>query len=74
MGRINNIPALVQIMAWHHPGDKPLCEPMMVRLLMHIYASLGLNELMKFTSNLGFMHKIMLEIICDTSVWDVSKV
>ena len=29
-GLINNIPALVQIMAWHHPGDKPLSEPMMV--------------------------------------------
>ena len=31
---INNIPALVQIMAWHRPGDKPLSEPMMVSLLM----------------------------------------
>ena len=28
--RINNIPALVQIMAWHTAGDKPLSEPMMV--------------------------------------------
>ena len=28
--RINNIPALVQIMAWRRPGDKPLSEPMMV--------------------------------------------
>ena len=28
--RINNNPALVQIMAWHRPGDKPLSEPMMV--------------------------------------------
>ena len=35
-GPINNIPALVQIMAWHRLGDKPLCEPMMVSLLMHI--------------------------------------
>ena len=34
--RINNIPALVQIMAWRRPGDKPLSEPMMVRLLTHI--------------------------------------
>ena len=32
----NNIPALVQIMAWRRPGDKPLSEPMMVRLLTHI--------------------------------------
>ena len=29
-GPINTIPALVQIMAWHRPGDKPLSEPMMV--------------------------------------------
>ena len=36
MGPINNIPALVQIMAWRRPGDKPLSEPMMVSLLMHI--------------------------------------
>ena len=34
--RINNIPALVQIMAWRRPGDKPLSEPMMVSLLTHI--------------------------------------
>ena len=35
-GPINNIPALVQIMAWRRPGDKPLSEPMMVSLLTHI--------------------------------------
>ena len=35
-GTINNIPALVQIMAWRRPGDKPLSEPMVVSLLMHI--------------------------------------
>ena len=35
-GRINNIPAMVQIMAWRRPGDKPLSEPMMVNLLTHI--------------------------------------
>ena len=34
--RINNIPALVQIMAWHRPGDRPLSEPMMVSLPTHI--------------------------------------
>ena len=36
---INNIPALVHIMAWRRPGNKPLSEPMMLSLLMH-------NELM----------------------------
>ena len=37
-GPINNIPALVQIMAWGGPGDKPLSEPMLV-----FVPSLGLN-------------------------------
>ena len=35
-GSINNNPALFQIMAWRHPGDKPLSEPMMVSSLTHI--------------------------------------
>ena len=35
-GPINNNPALVQIMAWRHPGDKPLSEPMMVSVPTHI--------------------------------------
>ena len=35
-GPINNIPALVQIMAWRRPGDKPLSEPTLVCLLTHI--------------------------------------
>ena len=35
-GPINNDPALVQIMAWRRPDDKPLSEPMMVNLMMHI--------------------------------------
>ena len=35
-GPINNIPALVQIMAWRRSGDKPLSEPMVVNLLTHL--------------------------------------
>ena len=35
-GTINNNPSLVQIMAWHRSGEKPLSEPMMVSLLTHI--------------------------------------
>ena len=35
-GPINNIPAMVQIMAWRRPGDKPLSGPMVVSLLTHI--------------------------------------
>ena len=37
-GSISYIPALVQILSWRRPGDKPLSEPMTVSLL-------GLNEL-----------------------------
>ena len=33
---INNIPAMVQIMAWRRPGDKPLSEPVMVSIPTHI--------------------------------------
>ena len=33
---IDNNPALLQIMAWRRPGDKPLSEPVMVSLLTHI--------------------------------------
>ena len=33
---INNIAALVQIMAWRRSDDKLLSEPMMVSLLTHI--------------------------------------
>ena len=38
MVRINNFPALVQIMAWRWPGpgDKPLSEPVMVSLVTYI--------------------------------------
>ena len=36
---INNIPALVQIMAWCHPGNKPISEAMMVWLQTHISAT-----------------------------------
>ena len=35
-GPINNIPALVRIMAWRRPSDKRLSEPMMVSLPTHI--------------------------------------
>ena len=31
--QIINIPALVQIMAWHQPGHKPLFEPIMLNTL-----------------------------------------
>ena len=35
-GLINNIPALVEIMAWRRPGDKPLPEPTLIFVPTHI--------------------------------------
>ena len=35
-GPINNIPTLVQKMAWRRSGDKPLSEPMIISFLIHI--------------------------------------
>ena len=37
--QINNIPALVQLMAWPRSGNKPLSEPIMLTLLTHICVS-----------------------------------
>ena len=45
----NNIPAFPLIMTWHRPGDRPLCEPMPVRLPTYIrvtrpkWVKLGIN-------------------------------
>ena len=38
-GPINNVPALVQIMAWRRPGDKTLCEQILVSLQTHIWVT-----------------------------------
>ena len=38
-GPINNIPSLVQIMAWRRPGDRPLSAQMMASLPTHICAT-----------------------------------
>ena len=38
-GPINDIPALVQMMAWRRSGNKPLSKPMMVSLPTHICAT-----------------------------------
>ena len=35
-GPVNNISTLVQVMARRRPGDKPLSEPVMVRVLTHM--------------------------------------
>ena len=42
-GAINNVPALVQIMAWHWPGNRPLSEPMMIILLTYMHHSASMS-------------------------------
>ena len=64
-GLINNISALVQIMAWHRPGNKPLSGPMMVRLPTHI-CIIGLNDLRQmvpsFSQDNFFIHWNLIHI------------
>ena len=64
-GSINNIPALVQIMAWRRPGDKPLSGPMMARLPTHIcvtrpqcvnYESLGCSNVVHLPYKKSFFN------------------
>ena len=59
-GRIRNIPSLDQIKAWCRLGNKPLSEPMTLRLLTHIYASLGLNEILHYHNTL--LHRATLRL------------
>ena len=63
--QINNIPALVQIMAWRRPGDKPLSEPMIVSLLTHICVTLPQWV------NVSFLAKG--EIICSGFFFHIMK-
>ena len=61
---INNISALVQIVAWRRPGDKPLSEPLLVSLIAHtcITRSQWVNTL-----KAGLFHKAILSSYsCDT--------
>ena len=70
-GPINNVPTLVQVMAWRRPGDKPLSEPVMVRVPTHIYASLGLNELKKkiFTLRVDCFTLLLARHLADVSCY-----
>ena len=71
-GLINNIPALVQIMAWRRPGAKPLSEAMMVNLPTHICVSRPqlvktVLDLLAWTSIRSSKHGQISEIRRDVS-------
>ena len=57
-GPINNIPALVQIMAWRRSGNKALSETMMVRLPTHICITRPqwVNELHQMNDKKQYLH------------------
>ena len=64
-GQINNIPALVQIMAWCRPDDKPLSEPMMVRLAGHICVTWP-----QWTKKAANQRKVLLSsYVCEWCGW-----
>ena len=85
-GPINNIPALVQVMAWHRPGDKPLTEPMVVRLLTHICVtrSQWVNSFIPSLSprptvansctNQCEWHRLQMEAIFSLKIWGSYRV
>ena len=60
-GPMNNIPALVRIMAWRRSGDKPLSEPVMVSLLTHICVTQP--QWVKRSANPGIDIKVILSSI-----------
>ena len=66
-GRVNNVPALLQIMAWRRPGDKPLSEPMMVSLPTHICVSRP-----QWVKHIQWFH-ITWNIFVTCWLWSTSK-
>ena len=68
---IKNIPALVQIMAWRRPGDKPLSEPMIINLLTHICI---LNELNNVNQSLSWEYNVFVFINCKNNENLLAKV
>ena len=64
-GPISNIPTLVQVIAWRRPGDKPLSEPMMVRLPTHICVTRP-QWVNRFYGRVGWFSKTIWLYICVT--------
>ena len=76
-GPINNIPALVRIMAWRRPGDKPLSEPMIVRLPTHICVTRPqwVKNVFQYTRNSIDKHdkrELIYQISSSRKSWHIS--
>ena len=68
----NNIPALVQIMVWCRPGNKPLSEPMMVSFPTHICVTrpqwVKCSFWWRYKLHSGLDHRIWWFLICTQSI------
>ena len=85
-GAINNIPTLVQVMAWRRLGNKPLSEPMRVRLPTHICVTwpqwvklCSDYELTKNTPHLTLMNDLLGFFFSSSEkrgkiLWDIQSV
>ena len=58
-GQIDYRWALVQIMAWRRPSDKPLCEPMMVGL--YIFVHMRIPHLTLFFKQIWYIALCLME-------------
>ena len=69
------MPALVKIMTWRLSGDKPLSEPMMVRLLMHICVTRlqWVKEQTKFLYVVRSSSSLVERGLNDDQMWAWSK-
>ena len=75
-GSIDNIPALVQIMAWRRPGGKPLSGTMMVSLLTHVWVTRPqcVNSSPPGQNGRHFAEDIFRCIFCNENVWILIKI
>ena len=69
-GPISNNPALVQIMAWRRPGDKPLSEPRMENLVTHICVTLP--QWVKVSTHLQPFHWLVLITMATLHSWFIN--
>ena len=67
-GPINDIPALVQVMAWRRPGDKPLPEPVMVRLPTNTCLT-WLQWVNSFRPGEPYMHQWTVSSLVQVMAW-----
>ena len=70
-GPMNNIPALIQLMVWRRPGDKPLSESMMVSLLTHICVTRP--QWVIWGSVLTWWFSLKRLLTCDHSMFTLAK-